>query len=116
LAAEQYGLPTDGSADFTDNDADALNNWQEWLCGTIPTNTLSVLRLLTPVTVGTNRIVRWESVAGRSYFLDHSTDLGTSPVFLPLATGIPGQPGTTTFTDTNPPSPGPGFYRVGIQP
>jgi hypothetical protein len=113
---QQYGLSTDGSADFTDPDGDHLNNWQEWLCGTIPTNTLSVLRLLTPVTVGSNLVVSWESVAGRTYFLERSPDLGASPAFLPLATGIPGQAGTNTFTDTTPPSPGPSFYRVGILP
>jgi hypothetical protein len=64
----------------------------------------------------------WESVAGRTYFLERSTHLGASPTFLPLATGIPGLPGqfglpgNTQFTDSNAPGLGPNFYRVGIQP
>ena len=51
------------------------------------------------------------------------THLGASPTFLPLATGIPGlppnmygMPRVTGFTDSNAPSLGPCFYRVGIQP
>jgi hypothetical protein len=29
---QHYGLPTDGSADATDPDADGHNTWQEWRC------------------------------------------------------------------------------------
>ncbi len=36
------------------------------------------------------------------------------PAFTPLATAIPGQPTTTTFTDTNAFGAGPWFYRVGV--
>ncbi len=98
---QQYGLPTDGSADSTDPDADGHNTWQEWRCLTDPTNALSVLRLLSASPAGTNVTVSWQSVAGVSYFLERSTNLWASPPFTPLATDIPGQPGTTSFTDTN---------------
>jgi hypothetical protein len=108
-----YGLPTDGSADFTDPDGDGMNNWQEWVCETNPTNALSALRLLTPVVAGANVTVSWQSIAGVNYFLECSTRLAPS-AFTALATNIAGQPGTTTYTDTNAVGSGPFFYRVGV--
>jgi hypothetical protein len=110
---QQFGLPTDGSADFADTDRDGLNNWQEWVCGTDPTNTLSALRLFVPVPTGTNVLLSWQSIAGKNYFLERSASLGP-PVFQPLATNIAGQLNTTTFSDTNAIGAGPWFYRVGV--
>jgi len=111
---QQYGLPTDGSADFTDPDADGMNNWQEWRCGTNPTNALSALRLLAPTVTGTNVVVRWQSVAGVNYFVERSTNLAQAAVFMQLATNFPGQSGTTTYSDTNATGTGPFYYRVGV--
>jgi hypothetical protein len=112
---QQYNLPSDGSADFTDPDGDGLNNWQEWRCRTDPTNALSVLRLLSSLLTHTNLTVTWESAPGVNYFLERCTNLGASPLlFTPVATGIPGQPGTTAYTDTNAVGRGPFFYRVGV--
>ena len=111
---QYYGLPTDGSADFADPDHDGMNNWQEWRCGTCPTNASSVLRLLSPQRTGTNVSVTWQSVAGVNYFLECTTNLSPAPLFTPLATGITGQPGTTSYTDTNAVGTGPLFYRVGV--
>jgi hypothetical protein len=111
---QQYGLHTDGSDDTTDSDADRLNNWQEWRCGTDPTNVLSVLRLLTPMPVGSDFVLRWESVPGRKYSLARSTNLVAAP-FVPVAANIIGQTGTTTYTDANAAGRGPCFYRVGVE-
>jgi hypothetical protein len=113
--AQQYGLPTDGSGDFTDNDADTMNNWQEWRAGTIPTNALSVLRLLTPVSDGTNLTVSWESVAGRSYFLERAPDLSGTSAFTPIASNVLGQANITSCVDTNAVGSSPRFYRVGVE-
>jgi hypothetical protein len=108
-----YGLPTDGSVDYLDLDADGHTTWQEWRCQTDPTNPLSALRLLSASPDGTNVTVTWQSAAGVGYFLERSTDLA-SP-FLPLGTRVPGQPGTTTsFMDTNAGHLAPIFYRVGV--
>src|SRR4030095_13905575 len=111
---QQYGLPTDGSADFSDVDGDGHNNWQEWRCRTDPTNSLSVLRLLSPLSSPTNVTVTWQSVPSVNYFLERSTNLAPLS-FAPLAANLPGQSGTTTsYKDTNAISLGSLFYRVGV--
>jgi hypothetical protein len=111
---QQYGLPTDGSADLTDPDGDGLNNWQEWRCGTSPTDASSALRLHSAQRTGTNVTLTWQSVIGVNYFLERSMNLGASVSFTPLATDLPGQPGTTAYTDTNAAGASPLFYRVGV--
>ena len=57
---QHYGLPTDGSADFTDSDADGHTTWQEWRCQTDPTNALSALRLQSAMRAGMNVIVSFD--------------------------------------------------------
>jgi hypothetical protein len=56
----------------------------------------------------------WISVAGVSYFLERCTNLAALAPFSLLATNLPGQPGTTSFTDTNSANLAPLFYRVGV--
>ena len=93
-----------------------MNNWQEWICGTCPTNAQSALRLLSVAVsrTNTNVTVTWQSVVGVNYFLERSTNLWASPPFTLLAPNLPGQPGTTSFTDTSAFGTGPFFYRVGV--
>ena len=111
---EQYGFPLDGSADFMDSDGDGMNNWQEWRCGTDPTDSLSALRLLPPTYTGSNVTIMWQSVVGVNYFLERSTNPLASAAFAPLATNIPGQPGITAYQDANVAGAGIFLYRVGV--
>lgn len=112
----QYSLPTDGSADYADSDSDFMNNWREWIAGTVPVDASSVLRLLNPVNDMSGVIVSWQSVSNRTYFLERGTALGSQPAFSIIQTNIPGLTGETSFTDTNVLGSDSFFYRVGVQP
>jgi hypothetical protein len=111
---QQHGLATDGSADLTDADSDLMNNWQEWIAGSDPTNASSVLRLLAPTNALSGVLVRWQSVTNRTYFLERGTNVASGS-FSSIASNILGQFGATTFTDTNASGSGPFFYRVGVE-
>ena len=111
----QHGLPANGSADLKDTDGDGLNNWQEWMSGTVPTNALSILKMLYPSDNGSGLDVTWQSVTNRTYYLERSTDLAGQPAFSSLQSNIVGQAGTTTYTDTSDTSGGLYIYRVGVQ-
>ncbi len=74
-----------------------------------------MLRLLTPVSDGTNLMVTWESVAGRSYFLERGADVSDTSNFTRFATNIAGRTNTTSFSDTNAVGASPRFYRVGVE-
>jgi hypothetical protein len=113
--AQQYNLPIDGSADFQDSDGDGMNNWQEWIAGTNPTNPASLLLMLPPSNSVSGVTVRWQSVANRTYLLQRATALDTPASFSTIQGDIAGQKGTRSYTDTNTFTNGPYFYRVGIQ-
>lgn len=111
----QYGLPTDGTADFLDSDGDGMSNYAEWRTGTNPNDSTSFLRLAAAVPNGVSgTTITWQSVSGVIYFIQRGTDLGASPVFTTLQTGIVGQPLTTSYTDVTA-SGNSCFYRVGVQ-
>jgi hypothetical protein len=112
----QHGLPTDGSADFTDADHDGMNTLQEWICGTDPGDAASALRLLTPSRNLSGLQVTWQSTSNKLYYLQRGTNLLVQPAFSSIVSNLPGLPGATSFTDTNATGTGPYFYRVGVQP
>jgi hypothetical protein len=109
-----YGLPSDGSADYVGTDGDGMNNWQEWIAGTNPTNPLSVPRMQPLTNTVSSVLVSWQSVANRTYTVERATALGAPAAFSAVATNLSGQNGLTTYSNT---SPGQGsyFYRIGVQ-
>jgi hypothetical protein len=110
----QYGLPINSSTDAADADGDGTSNWQEWRAGTVPTNALSVFKLLSPVAGAPGVSVSWKSVNGRKYWIERATDL-SNVSFLNLQSNISATGSTTSYADTNATGNGPYFYRVGIQ-
>ncbi|HWN94748.1 MAG TPA: choice-of-anchor Q domain-containing protein, partial [Methylomirabilota bacterium] len=115
LWLQDYGLPINPATDSADADGDRLNNYQEWRAGTDPTDALSALRLLTPVQVGSNLVVRWESVEDKFYLLERSTNITSAASFAPFVRNIPGEEDFTTYTDTNAATGQRYFYRVGVE-
>jgi len=113
--AQQFGLPTDGSADYADTDGDGMNNWQEWVAGTNPIDASSLLKMLAPSITLSGVTVQWQSVSGKTYFIQRCGNLSVPASFLTLQGNIAGQAGTTTYLDLTATGPGPFFYRVGVQ-
>jgi len=109
----EFGLRTDGSADYADADSDGMNNWQEWIAGTVPTNASSALRLLPPSIGASGILLTWQSVTNRTYSLECSTNLATQSAFSLVASNIFGQAGTTTYTDST--KVRSSFYRVRVE-
>ena len=113
---QQYGLPTDGTADYVDSDGDQMNNWQEWIAGTDPEDPTSVLRILTLSTRTGAVDVTWQSIAYRIYSLHRGSDLASQSSFQIIASNVVGQAVMTTYSDTNAIGTGPFFYRISVQP
>lgn len=112
--AQQYGIATDGSADFSDPDSDGMNNYQESVAGTNPTNAASLLILYSPNSDSNGVSIPWQSVGNRTYYLQRSSGLSLQS-FTTLQSNILGQVGTTICTDTTATGVSPFFYRVGVQ-
>jgi hypothetical protein len=110
-----YGLPSNGSADYLDSDGDGLNNWQEYLAGTIPTNAGSVFKITSSQIISSTQLVlRWSSVSNRLYDILRATNLAAGAsgfVPLPNATDLIGLPPANAWTDS---VSRPSFYRVSV--
>jgi hypothetical protein len=112
----QYGLPTDGSADYLDLDGDSLNNWQEWVTGTNPTNAASTFRLQSLDIGPAGLLLTWSSETNCLYTIERATSLNGPPAFSVIQSNIPGLLHNSSYTDTAALALGTAFYRVAISP
>lgn len=114
---QKYGLPIDGSADFLDADQDDMNNWQEWVAGTDPTDASSYLKMLTLSKSASGVAVSWSCVGGKSYLVQCSTNLlQPTPFFTLQSNLVPARTGSMSIVDATATNDCPCFYRVGVQP
>jgi uncharacterized repeat protein (TIGR02543 family) len=100
-----------------DPDGDGLTNLQEFLAGTNPNDPSSSMCMLpAPAAAQTNSafVVQWQSVAGKFYALECSTNL-VNGFDVTLKTHIPATPPINSETDSNAVGPGPWFYRVRLE-
>jgi hypothetical protein len=108
-----YGLSSGGSADYLDSDGDGMNNWQEYLAGTNPTNSSSVFKIISSQMIsGAQFVVRWSSVSNRLYDVLRATNLAAgASAFLPVpgATNLVATPPANSWTDS---VSRPNFYRL----
>ena len=112
LFAQQYVLPLDGSVD---SDGDGMNNWQEAIASTNPTNAASVLKILSVSNSVSGATVKWQSVISKKYYLQRSTNLSVQPSFSSIQSNLSTFGTTVSFKDTTATNDGPYFYRVGVQ-
>ena len=105
-------LARDGKADF---DNDGQSDWQEFLAGTDPTKSGSVLRIMTLTVSGAGATkVIWSAAPGRSYQVEFKDNLSDSnwncfPDFITASST------TASFLD-NSSSADHRFYRVRLAP
>ena len=113
---QSNGISTHASSLYADLDHDGMNNLQEWVAGTDLTNANSNFRVqsLSLSNSPARAKLIWTSVTNRAYFIERATNLDTGSFSL-LKSNLAGLLQTTSFTDSNPPTTGGTFYRVGIQ-
>jgi hypothetical protein len=103
------------SSATADPDKDGLNNEQEYLAGTNPTNALSCLVISAatnnPSTSGTF-VLSWQSVSNKMYTVMAATNLLTG--FTDLATNIQATPTVNVHTDSVE-NAGQRFYRIKLE-
>jgi len=115
---EQYGLPTDGSADFADTRRRRLEQLAGMESRHQPDQCLVGVendRHRAPINNAPGIVVTWQSVSGITYYLQGSTNLSVQPAFSSIQSNIVGQAGTTSYTNTTATNGNSFFYRVGVQ-
>jgi hypothetical protein len=98
--------------EFTDTDLDGMTDSAEFLAGTNPTNSASLLRFFTPAVQNKGAVrLEWPSVPGRSYRITGSSDLIN---WQPAADWVRAKGSVLSHTTTL--TNGTRFLRLEVQP
>ena len=118
-----FGNTTNSQSCATcDPDGDGMNNLQEYLSGTVPTNSASYLHITSVTPQGTNMVVTWYTAGGHTNVVQATTGLpdgSYSNNFVDVSTNIVIQGSgdtTASYTDTGAATISPSrYYRVRLQ-
>ncbi len=111
------GTTTNASSSASaDPDHDGMNNYQEYIAGTNPTNAASVFKIQSLTNSQAGFTINFQSAWGRNYTLYATTNLaaGTWTAVQSQAT-ILGDGGVDALTDSTTATNALRFYRVGVQ-
>ncbi len=116
---QQYGFdPFDPTVAGADPDHDGMNNLQEYLAGTNPTNAASCLKITSVTPTNGNVRVSWSAVGGRSYVLQTNSVMSSAFSDASPAITVPGLGQVVTnYLDSGiTAGGGTRFYRVRLGP
>jgi hypothetical protein len=108
------GTTTNGASCATcDPDGDGMNNRGEFLAGTNPTNSASVLKLAALNPVGSGNVVSLPAVSGIVYRVESRDDLANATWKL-LLDQLVGPGGSMFINDTNATAAPKRYYRASV--
>ena len=113
-----YAGPGDTGTDplLSDTDSDRVGDGDELTAGTDPVDGSSFLGMILPAAQDSaGFVISWQSVAGKFYRLERSTNL-TAAFDWVVQSNIPATPALNTVTDTTATGTGPFYYRAGVEP
>jgi hypothetical protein len=106
----QYGLDPDVDDGGLDSDEDGFSNWQEYICGTVPTNASSVWKL----TMGPGALPAFQGMDNRLYTIEYCDGLASND-WKSIATEIVGSNGLFEVNSFESATNVSRFYRVIVQ-
>ncbi len=106
----RYGFDPNTADGTLDPDGDGYSNFQEYTCGTVPTNAASFWQLA----FGAGALPKFYAVEERFYMIEHRTNL-LAGAWSPLVSHIPGSNSVVEVDDYHSATHPAGFYRVEVR-